>query len=355
MTLKLRSEQKELHAAIAAVAHTVPNRPVHPILAGIMLETVDGQLTASAFDYEVSATSSIAVDAPDARILVPGRYLVDLLGRMPAGPVELVSDGRNLTITAGRAKATIPLLPIDDYPALPAMPPLLGTVDGEALAAALKHGGQAVDPGGLSSICGVRIQSADDILEVTATDRYRIHTFSLPWAGEDVAATIPLPSLKAAAALDDGQVRLHGDESTIALATATRTSSTRLIADEYVKWRSLLPTPKHEVTVDAAALIDALKRTAAVNERSLPVTLAFVDGTLHVDSGTAEGPSTSEDLEYEGSLRLPLRFNAAYLLDVLAPIAGRVRLGITDATKVVMFTAEPADTYRGLLMPVRPA
>lgn len=353
-TLKLRSEQKDLHAAVHAVSQALPSRPVHPILAGILLETVDGQLTASSFDYEIAATSSLAVDAPDARIVVPGQYLVNLLGRMPGGPIELTSDDHNLAITAGRARATIPLLNVDDYPALPGLPPLLGEVDGEALAVALKHGMQAIDPGGLGSIRGVRLEADGDVLEVTATDRYRIHTFALPWAGEPVAATIPLPSLKAATAIDGATVRLHCDDSTLTLATEARTASTRLIAEEYVKWRSLLPTPKDEVTVDAGELTDALKRTAAVNERSLPVTLAFADGTVVIDSGTVDGPSTSEDLEYEGSLRMTLKFNPAYLLDVLAPIAGRVRFGVTKASAVVLFTAEQADSYRGLLMPVRP-
>lgn len=82
--MKLTAEPKTLAEAIAWTARTIPTRPVVPILAGLLLEADDDQLTVSAFDYDTSSRATISCDvAEPGRVVLPGRLLAELTKTLP--------------------------------------------------------------------------------------------------------------------------------------------------------------------------------------------------------------------------------------------------------------------------------
>ena len=61
--MKFRVEREVLAEAVAWVARALPNRPPSPVLLGVLVEANDDQsVTLSAFDYEVSARTTIEAD-----------------------------------------------------------------------------------------------------------------------------------------------------------------------------------------------------------------------------------------------------------------------------------------------------
>ena len=143
--MRIIIERDALAEAVAWVARSLPSRPVLPILSGMLLEASAGGLTLSCFDYEVSAR--IQVDAEVAEpgtALVPGRLLAEITRSLPSLPVELDHEKDDVIVTCGPASFTLVTLPVKEYPRLPELPLLAGTVDGGALATAI---GQ-VAPGG---------------------------------------------------------------------------------------------------------------------------------------------------------------------------------------------------------------
>ena len=128
-----------LAEAVAWVARSLPSRPVLPILSGLLLEAATGSLTLSCFDYEVSAR--IRVDAEVAEpgtVLVPGRLLAEITRSLPPMPVEVDHGSEDVTMTCGPASFTLVTLPVKEYPRLPELPWLAGTLDGGALAAEVR-------------------------------------------------------------------------------------------------------------------------------------------------------------------------------------------------------------------------
>ena len=63
-------------------------------------------------------------------MLVSGRLLADITRALPSKPVDLVVDGSRATIICGSSRFSLPTMPVEDYPQLPAMPQLAGTVAG---------------------------------------------------------------------------------------------------------------------------------------------------------------------------------------------------------------------------------
>ena len=139
--MRLRVGRDALAEAVAWAARALPTRPVIPILAGLLLEAGEGSvygLTLSCFDYDVSArVGADAAVAEPGRALVTGRLLAEIARSLPPQPVDLVSDGDVVLLSCGGARFTLLSLPVEDFPALPALPPPAGTVDGGRFATAV--------------------------------------------------------------------------------------------------------------------------------------------------------------------------------------------------------------------------
>ena len=122
--MKFRVERDVLAEAVTWTARTLPARPPAPVLSGIRIEAdAVGMLKLSTFDYEVSARSEIPAEVSQAgEVLVSGRLLAEISRALPNKPVDVTLDGSKVTVTCGASRFTLLTMPVEDYPALPAMP-----------------------------------------------------------------------------------------------------------------------------------------------------------------------------------------------------------------------------------------
>ena len=124
--------------AVTWTARSVPARPPVPVLAGVRLEAKDASLVLASFDYEVSAHCEVPADVEeDGVVLVSGRLLADIAKALPSKPVELEVEGTKVTVSCGSSRFSLAAMAADDYPALPVMPGVAGTVDAHDLAQAV--------------------------------------------------------------------------------------------------------------------------------------------------------------------------------------------------------------------------
>ncbi len=366
--MKLQVERDQLAEAVAWTARGLPARPTAPVLAGMLLHAA-ADLTLSTFDYEVSAeaTVSAAIDE-QGTVLVSGRLLAEIVRSLPARPVELATDGTRATLKCGSATFTLVLLPEDEYPTLPEMPPLAGSVGSDALASAIGQVGIAAGRDDtLPALTGIRIEIDGDMLTLVATDRYRLAVRELRWnpARPDLSTAVLVPARvlgDTARALTSGaEVSISlGGESLIGFAGAGRQTTTRLLSGEYPKYQSLLPSEFSAVAeLPAAAFADAVKRVALVAERNTPVRLAFSQGELVLEAGASEEAQATEILEaaFDGD-DLRIAFNPQYLLDGVSGIdSDTARISFTSPAKPAVITGktEGEPDYRYVLMPIRSA
>jgi DNA polymerase-3 subunit beta len=196
--MRIIIERDALAEAVAWVARSLPSRPVLPILSGMLLEASAGSLTLSCFDYEVSAR--IQVDAEvteDGIALVPGRLLAEITRSLPSLPVELDHEKDDVIVTCGPASFTLVTLPVKEYPRLPELPLLAGTVDGGALATAIGQVAPAASRDDtLPVITGVNVEIDGGSIRLVATDRYRLAIRELGWnpARPDTRSTMLVPA-----------------------------------------------------------------------------------------------------------------------------------------------------------------
>ncbi|MCW2498558.1 MAG: polymerase subunit beta [Frankiales bacterium] len=372
--MELRVERDALADAVVWTARSLPARPPMQVLLGLLLETTESGLSVSGFDYEVSSQISVDVTtAEPGRVLVPGRLLADIVRALPAQPVELRLEGTRVVLTCGAARFTLPTLPVEDYPALPAMPTTAGSLESDVFGAAVAQVALAAGRDDtLPVLTGVRLEIEGDQLTLAATDRYRLAVRTLTWKPEqlDLSATALVPARTLA---DTAKALTSGPEVTLALATGGagegmigfegggRRTTSRLLEGEFPKYRSLLPNESSAIAeVATAPLVEAVKRVALVAARNAPVRLSFSADGVVLEAGGQDDAQASERLEcgWEGE-PMSIAFNPQYLLDGLGAVdSDTTTLSFTGPTRPAVLTGkrhapgEVAD-YRYLLMPVR--
>jgi DNA polymerase III subunit beta len=391
-------ERDALAEAVAWIARSLPSRPVLPVLSGLLLQAAADGLTMSCFDYEVSARISIDADVTEpGTALVPGRLLAEITRSLPGHPVE-VDDKDDVTLTCGPASFSLVTLPIGEYPRLPELPRLAGTVDGGVFATAIGQVTPAASRDDtLPVITGVNVEIEGDTLTLVATDRYRLAIRELGWSparpGTSSTLLVPAKTLADAARMmapgvpvrimtrgTDGDPKAAAD-AMIGFESGGRRLTTRLIAGEYIKYSSKFPADFGSYgDMPAAALAEAVRRVALVAERGSSVRLSFEPGRVTIEAGTKGQARARETVsaDFSGD-ETAIAFSPQYLLDGLAaaltaaasvpapespaPQAQdgttvatqeRIRLQFTGPTKPALITGgESAPDFRYLVVPLR--
>jgi DNA polymerase-3 subunit beta len=373
--MKIRIDQKTLAGAARAAHRRLPNNPLQPVLGGLLIETDGDSVTLSGFDYETATRATLAADVLETgHVLVSGRLLADVTAAMPAGPVDVVADDRELTVTAPGTTFTLPTMDRRDYPALPEAPAAAGTVDGDVLAAAVVHAAQASMPekeavGNLEGFRGVHVAANGNRLTVSASDRYRIVRHRIPWTPDgDSGGSLLVPAAHLAATakqLGGGPVRISftNDITVAALASDTLTVASRTVAAAFPDVEGFFPDPGKAVgwmRGDAGELLEAVQRAALVNDKpEQAITLTFGRDQVTV-AGGAEGSRGASrlDLEAVDLDGFTAGYRPGFLGSLLAPITGAVQIWFTTPNKPVLIQPVDADGaatdhYRAVCMPVR--
>ncbi|MFJ8444011.1 DNA polymerase III subunit beta [Kitasatospora griseola] len=388
--MKLRLPVQHLAAAVAHTVRAVSTRPVAPVMAGILFTTAADGLHLAASDYEVYATYRVSAEiADEGRMLVPGRLLNDICSRMPKGvDVDLDADDARLTISCRGSRFSVPLLPVDEYPALPGLPPAVATVGGEDWAEAVAQVVPAASTDdSLPVMTAVRVVLADSRLTMMATDRYRIAHRRLtvqPAPAPAAKGTKKKGSSEGADPLDvlipgkvfgelaraydvDRPLTLHSSGELWGWSSCDSTFLTRLISGKFPGNITMIPEVTGTITAPAAEFLAAVQRVALVATANTPVRLILGErGVLRIEAGSGDDARGSDLIEVNltGDLSPDylIAFNPAYLADgIKATAVAEVVLHVGDHLKPAVLTARTgpgdedieAQPYRYVIMPVR--
>lgn len=373
--MKFHLDRGVLGDAVSWATRTLPVRPAMPILQGVrIIADPAGELQFSTFDYEVSAQITIAaeVETP-GEVLVQGRMLSDIVRALPNKDVSIALEGTKLQVRCGSAHFALATLPVEEYPQLPTMPPVAGTVSADVFAEAISQVTVAASKDDtLPLLTGVRMEIAGEKMTLMSTDRYRLALRELTWhptnPGVELTALVRARTLhEVARSLSTGSsvdIALSEESGAhlIGFESAGRRTTSTLVDGDYPPVRRLFPDSSPITAVVATApLIDAVKRVSLVAERNTPVRLSFSDGQVALEAGAGDDAQASEVLEADlHGEELVVGFNSGFLLDGLGALgADFARLTFTDSIKPSVMSGQeslegaPESTYKYLIMPMR--
>ncbi len=361
--MKFRCERDVLLDALSTTGRAVGGRAGNVALSGLHLELSGDSLrvTGSDLDLTISQELTVAGDT-DGVVVIPSKLIADIVRALGPGAVDLVVEGDEVQITAGRSEFSMRTIPSDDFPRLSSPDGDEVTLNAADLSAALKQVVKAASGDDSRPILtGVLLAAEGDGLRLVSTDSYRLAVRDLPGTSVLEGDQSVLVPSRALAELN----RVFGENETVALRLGERDASfvvggtqvvTRLIEGEFPNYRGLIPdTYPNELTVNRSELLDAVRRVRLMAQEATPIRLNMRADTLELVAVTQDVGQAQEvlDASYNGD-ELTVAFNPDYLIDGIEVTPGEeITLQTVDPLKpAVMRGADSAD-FLYLLMPVR--
>ncbi len=366
-----------LSEAVSFAVRLLPQRTTLPILGGILIEADANALRLSVFDYEVSAQAEIVAKVEESgRVLVSGRLLSEIASKLPNAPVEFATDGSKVTVSCGSTKFSLLTMPVDEYPTLPEIPLLSGTISGEAFANAVGQIAVAASKDDVTPVLtGVQIEASEKTLSFVATDRYRVAHCEAAWNGSKDAdgsvALVPARTLQEVAKTfgNQGDIQISiaktDDREMIAFKANNRSVTSLLLKGNFPPVKSLFPVEIENYAVVATQdLIDSTRRVSLVLEREAPLRYSFDDGKVSMEATGNETAQASENIsaELEGK-EIVVSLKPQFLIDGLSGVHSEfVKIAFTNNENPnkpgpVLISSHgskektAADSYRYLLQP----
>ena len=375
--MKFQVNKDVLSEAVSFAVRLLPQRTTLPILGGILIEADANALRLSVFDYEVSAQAEIVAKVETSgRVLVSGRLLSEIASKLPNAPVEFSTDGSKVVVSCGSTKFSLLTMPVEEYPTLPEIPAISGTITGEAFANAVHQVAVAASKDDVTPVLtGVQLEAGEKTISFVATDRYRVALREAAWqsnpAGVGAVALVPARTLQEVAKTfgNQGEISVSitksEDREMIAFKANNRSVTSLLLKGNFPPVKSLFPDNIENYAVIATQdLIDSTRRVSLVLERESPLRYSFDEGAVSLEATGNETAQASENIsaELEGK-EIVVSLKPQFLIDGLAGVHSEfVKIAFTNNDNPnkpgpVLISSHgskektDSDSYRYLLQP----
>ena len=376
--MKLTIERAALLKALGHVQSVVERRNTIPILSNVLLSADGNGVAFSATDLDVEIIDEAGARVSgEGQITAPAHTLYEIVRKLPDGAdVELKYMGEDprLSITAGRSRFNLPVLPSGDFPQMTAdglsdtlaieADDLIRLIDRTRFAISTEETRYYLN--------GLYLHTVNEggavKLRAVATDGHRLALAEMP--APEGAAGLPgviVPRKTIAEArrlLDDAgetvQVRLSAAKVRFDFAGGDgrgASLTSKVIDGAFPDYVRVIPRDNGKIVqLDVKMFAAAVDRVATISaEKSRSVKLAIESGKLTLTVRNMEAGQAVEEVEidYDGDA-FEIGFNARYLLDVCGQIRGEtMELRFADPASPTL-VIDPADAgVQYVLMPLR--
>ncbi len=366
--MKLQVTQENLNKALGIVARVASARGTLPILANVLIRTVDNRLSISATNLDIAITQHIGAKvAEEGAITVPARLMQDFISSLPAGVIELRLEDNKLHITTDQYQSVVNGVMADDFPVMPAI-----SADSEQSrtwtinASVFKKGLQQVIMAASSDesrpvLTGVLLQTTEGKLYAASTDSYRLAEKNLGTNKQDVKLLIPATAIQDLLRIlgdYDEAVQVTHDDQQILFQANDVDLVARLIEGKYPDYRKLIPAEfavrsrvKRADLVNVTKVSSLFARESAgsvtinVDEAKNELSIRSVASQLGENTAAATGTITGT-----GSITL----NSRYLLDALHAFGGdEVEFCFNGKLEPTLLRDPGSDDYVHIIMPLK--
>ena len=333
--MRLTITQPQLLKNLQMVEHAVNDRSTLPILANVLLETSENELTLTATDLDVGIQCRFPLKQPveQGAVALPARKLTTIIRELPDEVVVLeAKKNHTATVNCGASSFRIPGLPAEDFPAFPPTEkaePL--TIPQAALKALVAQTAYAMSMEETRFILnGALLATQKNTLVMVATDGRRLAIANAP-IRESVktalTAVIPSKTVRELGRLleddTDEVVIAPLKDNQLVFRFGQVTVITRLIEGQFPAYEKVIPAPsKQAVTCNRQALMNAIRRASLMTTATSQAVVFDVSrDRLVISKESAELGSAREELPvtYNGEA-MTIAFNPEFWLDVLKAV-----------------------------------
>lgn len=369
--MQITIEKAQLLKSLAHTQSVVERRQTIPILSNVLIEASGDHILIKATDNEIEIQETVpAIVGTAGVVTVPAHKLYDIVKRLPDGAqimMQVSDDAGVLSLTSGRAKFSLSVLPADGFPTMvqESMPFSFGMTATDLLGLINKTGFAASMEETRYNLNGIYLhekQGEAPALTAVATDGHRLACakIALPAGAEGMPGVIiprkTIGEIAKLASETDGDVAVSLSANQIRFSLGAVVLASRLIDGTYPEYEKVIPMANEKVAeADASALSGVIERVSVVSEKSRGIKLSLSENLLRVTAASADEGSAEDEMDavYDAG-DLEIGFNYRYLLDILGQIkGGTVQMRLNDNVSPVVLCDAADSSALYVLMPMR--
>lgn len=357
----------ELQNALSVVTKALASKSTLPVLEGVLLRAVDGQLELTCSDSSITIVTELpAMVEEPGRVVLPGRLFTEVVRKMPAGEIHAnMSASGVVTLKCLGSRTSITGMDAAQFPKLPevnsdsaiSMPqPLLKDMIQRTSFAIATEDTRQVLTGCLLDVSGGEAR-------MVALDGYRLamRTARVSDVDMKISAIVPGKSLSELGKLlgddEDARVELCADKNMMHAKLPATDIYMRLIDGEFIDYRRILPTGwKSRIAVDCDQLRSCVDRASlmAREGKNNLIKLELSGDEMIITSNSEIGDVHEElEVEHEGD-DLLIAFNVKYVIDAVRAIDDeQVSMRFNSGVSPCVIAPLEGDGYLYLVLPVR--
>ncbi|MBR1424689.1 DNA polymerase III subunit beta [bacterium] len=365
--------KENLLNGIRIVERATSQKAVQPVLYNILIETLENnKIRLTATDLVLTVITSLDAQIQEqGKITLPAKKLNEIVSKLGNDLVtfEVEEGSTNVSITCQKSKFDIIGISANEYPSEVFNYELDESkcfdVELTPFLKGIRQAGFASASYEVSNLLsGVVCDFSNGILEIASTDGNR-----LARVREKLKNTISeqsqfiIPSrtlnelLKMGSFIEDENVKICKDKSTIIFKTEKILTISRLLEGQFPRYNQLIPaeTPKNAI-VNVSQLIAALERVSVmVNDKTSIVKMHFADNTLTLSADTPDAGKSEDqiDIQYTEE-ELMIAFNYRFVLEALRIIeSDDVIIGLNAPLSATVLKPNSEEDFICLIMPVQ--
>lgn len=362
--MKLQVTQENLNKALGTVARVANTRGTLPVLANVLIKTVNNRLSIAATNLDIAITHYIGAKvAEDGAITVPARLMQDFVSSLPGGVIDLKLDDYKLHIATDQYQSVINGVSAEEFPVMPAIENGKSwTVAGGLLKKSLQQVVMASSADESRPVLtGVLLHNFEGRLYMAATDSYRLAEKELGENAEDIELLVPGSAMQDLLRIlgdYEGDVEVTNDEQQVLFRVGDVELVARLIEGKYPDYRKLIPESftvtaelKRADFLNVTKVSSLFARESAgsitinVDEAAQNVSIRSVASQLGENTATADAKVTGT-----GTITL----NSRYLLDALHALNGdSVTFSFNGKLEPTVIRDPKAQDYTHIVMPLK--
>ena len=367
--MKFQAAHADLAQCISTVQRAVAARSTLPVLSGILTKATAEGLVMVATDHEISIRCAAPAKVErEGTVVLPARYLGDILRKIPHGDVSIEADEQSTRtmITWQRSQFIIHGYAAREFPQLP-------EIDGsrvialsqQALKDIIRRTNFAVSRDDIRPVLtGALMEVSSGLVDVFATDGYRIayaeHEGNFSSAGGDLSVILPGRALSELGRL------LDDAEEPVSVAVGANQArfdfggiefTTRVIDGTFPNCRAVIPKEyRAALQADTSEFLDACDRASLIaREGAQMIMLKLANGRVTVSSQTPEVGSVEEEVTAETTGEpLEIAFSARYLIEALRTLSSeRFNLEMSGPASPARLRPTGKEGAYHIILPIR--
>ena len=370
--MKFKISRSSFFKTLSHLQGIVDKKNSLPILANILIEAKDNQLTLSSTDMDISIIEKISCNVmEDGATTINSQILYDIVRKIDdTSDIEVISNnGKLLTLRASGSRFSLACLPKEDYPIIDQdnsgtsisinSKILFKLIDKTKFAISNEETRYFLN--GL--YFNINRENDLNVVTLVGTDGHRLAKFSynLETDIDEISGVIiPKKSIYELSKLlseTDEDVEILISSNKVIFFIGNIVFISKLIDGSFPDYKRVIPQNNNNILkINREILLSAVDRVSTIaNDKSPVIKFKLLKNILNLNTVNNESSTASEDLKinYEGD-EIEIGFNSKYIMDIVNNLEDEeISINLKDNTSPIIALENSNTNLVYVLMPMR--